>query len=271
MSKQPQLVLADHASQGGNWYTIDGRQVELVPGADGDMVKPDIRHARKMHLLPGVTSQTRLLDKPPLTDWKIKKALECAWKTIPVAAGTDMEAWIKQVREEAEKLSMRDEGTAIHAAIQEHFTLFPRTDAAMVGSDQTTLGVVTEIAKLDPGPWTTEKVHVHPLGFGTKCDLSAIGWILDFKSKGTADNPADLESLREERLYKEHEIQLAAVREAVGNFGQRCAIVFVSRTHPGACYVKEVKQDRLERGWSRFQKLHALWCDLNEYDPSFIP
>ncbi|MBM3493296.1 MAG: hypothetical protein FJX72_03080, partial [Armatimonadetes bacterium] len=74
---------ATHVAEGGHWYTSDGQQVVTVPSADGKKeVKPDIRHARKLDLAPGVTSVIRCADRPELTLWKQRQAIASAL-TLP--------------------------------------------------------------------------------------------------------------------------------------------------------------------------------------------
>ena len=48
------------AGEGSHWYTRTGEAVYQVPSADGKrMIEPDLRHARKLGLVPGVIAPLR--------------------------------------------------------------------------------------------------------------------------------------------------------------------------------------------------------------------
>lgn len=112
-----------HASEGGtHWYSRDGLPVYEVPSADGkSMVNPDIRHARKLGLLPGFTSVNKVLYSFGLERYKIRQGILAAL-TLPRNEGEDDDSYFKRLEEDrqAHAKGRADEGTAIHAAIQQH-------------------------------------------------------------------------------------------------------------------------------------------------------
>jgi hypothetical protein len=257
-----QIKLAEHSSErSGHWYTRQGEQVETVPGSKGDPVKPDIRHARKLGLLPGVTTIINCAGVGHgIVNWKVEKAIGLV-RENPIQEHEPDKEYIKRIKEGLDLLSRRDEGTALHASIQKRI----EGGEGEARHAATVAALMTQLESLDFfGPWQTEKIRVHPLGFGTRSDLSTDLWLADLKTKD-----GDLDDLREEKTWPGHWQQLAATREAIGNRALRCAIVFVSRTHDGVVWPVEVKEDKLARGWEMFQCMHGFWRSLNDYNPGW--
>ena len=56
---------------GGHWYSRTGEPMHWVKRASGEGTRPTtLADARKLDLLPSVTTILRTLDKPPLNRWK---------------------------------------------------------------------------------------------------------------------------------------------------------------------------------------------------------
>lgn len=111
-----------HASEGGtHWYDRQGNPVWEVPSADGkSMVTPDIRHARKLGLVPGFTGVSKVLYSYGLERYKIHQAILAAL-TLPRNPGEDDESYFKRLDDDrqAHARGRADEGTAIHKAIEQ--------------------------------------------------------------------------------------------------------------------------------------------------------
>lgn len=252
-----------HASESGHFYAPDGTPVYEVMGAKGQKVKPDIRHARKLNLFPGVTTIIRCAAAPGLERWKIDQGILAAL-TLPRKENESAESLLARIREDAEAQAKkaRDDGTRIHAAIQGHYEGEP-PDVEMLPHVQ---GVVETIRQnFGERYWVAEMAVAHELGFGTKADLSADdegGVVLDFKgAEGDKDQLATL------KTWTEHHMQLAATRQARQLPKAECAIVYVSRTHPGVCRVLRVDEEDLRSGWAMFRFLHGYWCEKNKHWP----
>src|ERR1017187_7985575 len=83
--------------ENGHWYFTSGEPCFEVPKADGKgMTKTTLRHAKKMNLLPSVTTILRVLDKPALTAWKIEQAVLAVMTTPRLPAEAD-DDFIKRV------------------------------------------------------------------------------------------------------------------------------------------------------------------------------
>jgi hypothetical protein len=255
------IVVSEHAGEGGHYYTSTGEQVESVKGVKGQQVKPDIRHARKLGLGPGVTTIMSCASAWNLERWKRDQAVLAAL-TLPREEGESDKSFLARLAADAEAQATeaRETGTRIHAAIQR-----------LLGGE--------EIGPDDPyHPWAVEagrqarflgidspEVEVgcaHPLGFGTKADICGGGWLVDWKGKD------DL-TPQTTRLYDEHFMQLAATTQALRATGRevgRWGIGFISRRTPEVV-VAEVKRTDLVRGWEMFTALLAYWKAKNRHDP----
>jgi hypothetical protein len=68
-------IITKAPQSGSHWYSLNGRPCHTVPNKDGDGERnTTLREARKLGLLPSVTSIIGILDKPQLTKWKMREA-----------------------------------------------------------------------------------------------------------------------------------------------------------------------------------------------------
>lgn len=232
-----------HASESGHWYYPDGKPAYQVQGAKG-LVTPDIRHARKFGLLPGVTTIIRQAAAPGLERWKQQQILLAAM-TLPRGPEQSESDWMQAVARDAQEQGRNaaERGTAIHKAIQERDLKGEYAEHV--------IGTLKELKTAFNGAeFITEQSFAHPLGFGGKVDDHApqSGIVLDYKTKEFGPD-AELDT------YDEHHMQLAAYREGLGMPNAKCAIVYVSVTVPGLAKVLELGYHELEQGWGMFQAL----------------
>jgi hypothetical protein len=265
MSRSEPLIAEPqaHASESGHWYDRQGNSVWEVPGAKGQLVKPDIRHARKLGLLPGVTSISRCAASPGLERYKVEQGILAAY-TLPPVAGESYSDWLARVFRDSEAHGRQaaDRGTAIHAAIQGHYQGEP-PDEEFLPYVQLVSRVVME--KCGEQQWTAEKSFGCEKGYGGKSDLSCDVWLLDFKSK----DAKDLDDPGKKLVYDDHAQQLAAYRRGLRIPRARCANVFVSRDEPVIVRFCEHSEEDLARGLQMFDHLLAYWQTKNRYDSSF--
>ena len=259
-----------HASESGHFYYPDGTPCYEVVGAKGQKIKPDIRHARKLGLFPGVTSVMRCAAAPGLENWKQQQVLMAAL-TLPRIEGETSEQLCARIMADSgeQARQARDKGTAIHAAIQGHYEGKPPSEEMWPYVQ----GVVATIREnCGALPWLAELACANPLGYGTKSDLHApdadcawAGTVLDFKgSDFTAEEAPKL------KTWDEHAMQLAATREALVLPDARCAIVYASRKVPGLCRLIWIDEQDLRRGWTMFQALLAFWQAKNNCYPQSL-
>jgi|SRR6516164_3613355 hypothetical protein len=117
---RPQLINSAH------WYKTDGEPCYTLPKADGKGEKtPDIRDARKLNLLPSVTTVLQVLAKPALNNWLIEQAV-LAVLTSPHRPGEADDEYVNRIIhvemvQDQERRAAADKGTAIHAALELYF------------------------------------------------------------------------------------------------------------------------------------------------------
>jgi hypothetical protein len=221
-----------------------------------------LRDARKLKLVPSVTTVIKCAAKPGLELWKTKQAILSAL-TLPKVAGEAEDAYLARIlsdsQEQARKASER--GTAIHAAIQGSF----EDETIPEGMWPYAKGVMVELfSECGWGVWKPELSFAHPYGFGGKCDLASKEWIVDFKTKEFSKD--EVNSLK---TWEEHAMQLAAYRTGLGLVDARCGIVYVSVTEPGLVKAIEIDEEDLQRGWNCFRSLLQYWQSANRYQSAF--
>jgi len=249
-----------------HWYRgEDGKPQYTVKAKDGSDRPTTLRDARKMNLVPSVTTILKVAAKPGLDVWKNEQLLLAAL-TLPKVEGETEKQFIDRVVLDSKATAKiaAERGTRVHESIEAWYGgVRPVEHDEIAKSFEE---VVFEHFKTHPfQKWETEISFSHPLGFGGKTDLftrpdesAPVGIMLDAKTKefGPEDDvPA----------YDEHLMQLAAYRVGVGMPNARCANVFASVSYPGLVKVKEWSEEDLQRGWKMFQALLSFWQLKNKF------
>jgi len=252
-----------HASESQHWYTRTGAPAYEIKGANGNMRPATLRDARKLGLVPSVTTIIGSCAKPGLERWKLDQMLHSAL-TLPRLDGEAEAQWIDRVwtdsKETARKAAER--GTTIHAGLQDYVSggtvepwLAPHVE-----------GVTKAFADSWPSArwdvWIPEQSFAHELGFGGKVDINGNHQVVDFKTKEFGPD-SDL------KTWDEHAMQLAAYRVGLGMLNARCAICYVSVTNPGLARLIEIPEKELQKGWAMFRGLLDYWKAKNAFDPSW--
>lgn len=110
-----------HAAESVHWYDRKGNPVYEVPDATGKrMITPDIRHARKLGLLPGFSGVERIMAAPGLERYKIRQAVLAALTLTRLPTESD-DDFLARVDEDgkAHAIQRATEGTAVHKAIEQ--------------------------------------------------------------------------------------------------------------------------------------------------------
>lgn len=235
-----------------------------VLGAKGQKVTPDVRHARKYGLLPGVSSINKCAAAPALLNYFVKQTMMSALTLTRSEIESDDEFFARIERDSQERgKKAADRGTALHTAIQGHFQGEP-PDAEFW--PYVKLVAETVLQRCGEQKWTAERSFGHHAGYGGKADLSCDQWLLDFKSK----DAADMDNPSKKLVWDDHPQQLAAYRRGLMLPGVRCANVFVSREEPIIVKFCEHSEDDLRRGLDMFDALLRYWQIKNRYDSSFV-
>jgi hypothetical protein len=247
------MIVKEKVTENGHWYTKDGTPAYTTIGKTGERATT-LRDARKLGLLPSVTTINGMLSKAGLDTWKQQQVLLAAL-TLPRMEGEPEADWLARVMQDSKATGREaaERGTAIHAVIEAYF------DQVYMPEKPPYLDAVSKALEDAFGSqlWLSERSFGHPLGFGGKCDLMAVpafnagnGFIVDFKTKDTDLDKVD--------VYFEHEMQLAAYREGLGVPNARCAIVFVNGTTNQVKLI-EIEDQKLQNGWECFQHLLRVY------------
>jgi len=241
------MIVKEKVQENGHWYTKDGSPAYTTIGKTGER-PTTLRDARKLGLLPSVTTINGMLSKAGLDTWKQQQVLLAAL-TLPRQDGEPEQEWLARVMQDSKATGREaaERGTAIHAIIEAYFeqVYMPEKPAYLDAIDKALKDAFGEQL------WISEKSFGHPLGFGGKCDLMSVnGFVVDFKTK-----EADLDKVD---VYFEHEMQLAAYREGLGMPTARSAIVFVNGKTNQVKLI-EVSQEKLQSGWECFEHLLRVY------------
>jgi hypothetical protein len=254
-----------YASESGHFYTIDGEpayEIEMK-SRPGEMRATTVRDARKLGLVPSVTTVLNVLSKPGLEQWKRTNILHSAL-TLPMIDGESLDDYAKRVEidaaEQAKKAAER--GTRIHGSIERAF-LGLDYDEQDVPFVEAAFREVEKIAPIDQ--WRAERSFSHPLGYGGKCDLytpgiDTPGIVVDFKTKEFSEGA--------KLGFPEQAYQLAAYREGFEMPRARGINIFISVSEPGLALPIEWKEDDLDSGWSVFKHALEIWKLTKKYDPA---
>ena len=247
------MIVKEKVTENGHWYTKDGTPAYTTIGKTGERATT-LRDARKLGLLPSVTTINGMLSKAGLDTWKQQQVLLAAL-TLPRLPDEPESEWLSRVMQDSKATGREaaERGTAIHAIIESYF------DQVYMPEKPAYLDSIDKALEKAFGSqlWLSEKSFGHPLGFGGKCDLLAKpvngkgdGFVVDFKTKDTDLDKVD--------VYFEHEMQLAAYREGLGVPAARCAIVFVNGTTNQVKLI-EIEEQKLQNGWECFQHLLRVY------------
>jgi hypothetical protein len=241
------MIIKEKVQENGHWYTKDGSPAYTTIGKTGER-PTTLRDARKLGLLPSVTTINGMLSKAGLDTWKQQQVLLAAL-TLPRQENEPEQEWLARVMQDSKATGREaaERGTAIHAIIEAYFdqVYMPEKPAYLDAIDKALRDAFGEQL------WLSERSFGHPLGFGGKCDLmSKEGFIVDFKTKETDLDKVD--------VYFEHEMQLAAYREGLGMPTARSAIVFVNGKTNQVKLI-EISQEKLQSGWECFEHLLRVY------------
>lgn len=243
------------ASESEHWYTKTGTPAYTVANKDGYLRPTTLRDARKLGLVPSVTTIIKCAASPGLEAWKLQQMMLAAM-TLPRAPEEPEESFIKRIqadsKEQAKAAAQR--GSEVHAALESFF----ETRHVTSRHGDIVLGTETKVVEhFGDLQWSVEKSFGHPLGFGGKVDLHSRdgqGVVADFKTKEFTSETAD-----KVQGFDEHLMQLAAYRIGLDLPQARCANVFVSVTEPGLVVIREWTQEDLRRGTTMFESLLNYW------------
>ncbi|OQB26249.1 MAG: hypothetical protein BWY11_00025 [Firmicutes bacterium ADurb.Bin182] len=235
-------ITDNHAKESGHWYTKTGETCYEIEGKKG-MRPTTLRDARKLNLVPSVTTIISCASAPQLVNWKIDQAILSSLTLTRNENETEQEylARIKaDAQEQAKKAAER--GTYIHAVVQGGFEGEPisKDDRIYYESARNTLVVAT-----DNEQWVCEKSFATER-YGGKADLHTSKFLVDIK---TTDKPID--GLK---LWDNHYLQLAAYRVGLEIYEAQCGILYINSVTAESKLIWADEKE-LGKGWKCFKAL----------------
>lgn len=271
----PTAARPNTESGSSHWYYTNGLPCYELPKKAGAGTKsPTLADARKLNLLPSVTTILKILNKPALTNWMIEQAVLAAM-TSPRREGEELDAFLDRILhqekvQEQEAGAARDRGTEIHEALERLFT-GQEVTSEIDPWVRPAYSAIVEYGALV----ATEKILTGP-GYAGKTDLllEAPGaWVIfDYKSA---------KKLPEKEPWPEHKLQLSAYAKAYKRMmGQienapspkpiQVANCYISTVEMGKFIIHEL--DEWETTYQKgFAPLVEHWCWATGYSPVITP
>jgi hypothetical protein len=242
------------ASESGHWYEKDGTPAYTQPNKSkpGKMRPTTLRDARKLGLVPSVTSILKMAAKPMLERWKLNQLMLAAL-TLPAVEGESVSEYEARLWEDANAQSKaaREAGTQIHGYIEAAFQgkTVPNEGMPWVHAVETAL-----LEAFGEQEWIAEKSFASELGFGGKIDLQSPGVIVDYKTKDLAKM-----DMKNPMSYDNNKMQLSAYRKGLGQHDAKIANLYISRElqEDGMPLVKIEVHD--QDYWPHFECLLNFW------------
>lgn len=243
------------ATSAGHWYFKDGKPAYTVMSAKGEERATTLRDARKLNLVPSVTTIIRSAAAPGLEVWKRNNLLMSAL-TLPKVEGESEKDYIDRIVRDSQEQQNKamQKGTDIHGAIEQAYTAYACADEYVPFVTATQEAVLKHFGDQE---WLAERSFASELGFGGKLDLHAKNIVIDFKTK-------EFDESNKKLSWDEQIWQLAAYREGLEMPEARCANVYISTSVPGLVRIVEHSQEDLERGWECFFHLLKFWQAKNK-------
>jgi len=245
------MIIKQKNSESSHWYTKTGESAYQVQGKTG-LRATTLRDARKLDLVPSVTTILGVAAKPALTNWLQTQVLLSAL-TLPREPNEPEKDWLERVMADSKVQGQEaaKRGTKIHGVIESYFDQKPELEWPEYVKNVDKALTDAFGAQL----WNSEKSFAHELGYGGKIDLSAPNIVVDYKTK---ESP-----LEKVEPYHEHILQLAAYRYGLNMPEARCAIVFVNGL-TNEVKLCEIEEQDLKDGWECFKHLLSYYKIKNK-------
>lgn len=248
----------------GHYYdSVTGEPRYEITGKNGKVRAPYAREAIANAWFPSVTTIQDIRMKWALVNWLQEQAVRVAYG-MEVNGHTEDEyvkAVMRELRETSAERTGSATGTLIHNIIESIF-IDGYSSGPFAEHAEAALDEVNSLFP-DVDDWEAEQTFAHPLGFGGKVDLHSpsTGIVVDFKTK---DGELD------KKLHYDQYIQLAGYSQGLELPANRCANVFVSRTHPGVVKGHVWDLDTLAKGWDLFRLYLRAWWLEHDAEPENV-
>lgn len=262
----------------GHWYDVEGKacHTQIVKSGPnkGKERNTSLADAKKLGLVPSVTTILGVLSSDGLTDWKIKNALRHAYQLVTdqTAFLFDADGFVEHAYNElsAQSAGYAQAGTDIHAAVEASL-LGKNVGEEFAPHIMAFNGCMNELAKGAEvkliGAESQFAVTDEDFGYGGSMDqhwsIGGIPWVTDLKCKqSTPGKPFYLSDT--------YPIQMAAYayamwrkRAKVEDPMPRIANILLSATEPGRCQVVVYSVEEQSAAIAQFMLLRKLWYMRN--------
>jgi hypothetical protein len=243
-----------------------------IIGKNGAERSTTLRDARKLNLLPSVTSILSILAKPGLEAWKQEQAILAAL-TLPRIAGENDDAFAARVVADmnAQVEKAGDFGTRIHAGIEsinsghtpndpelapwlEHYATWQRASIVRGVDSGTPLITAAETVVTSDGYAGRLDIVCEHAEHGTT--------LIDFKTQNVKNGKP--------QFYETWCAQLAAYRAALPEKlrGVHCLSLVIDSNTPAAPIEKLWTEDELATGLAIFHHARDVWQLQRGYKPA---
>jgi hypothetical protein len=251
--------------EGSHWYYPDGKPCYEIQAKNGNMRATTLADARKLGLVPSVTTILKVLHKQGLVNWLIEQAC-LSVLTSPRLPGEELDSFVdrilhKEKVQEEEGQIAKDRGNDMHGALETAY------QGGVVEDNELWKWVSPAYKEISQ---RGVSLHVECClvgdGYAGRVDLiqeSDDLWVWDWKTT---------KKLPTKGAWTEHVLQAAAYAAALarrgttGNKRIRTGNVYISTVAQGEFLVCEHPewQGTYENG---FQPLVKVWQFLNDYRP----
>lgn len=262
-----------YASESHHFYHRDGTPCyEVENKSKGGMRPTTVRDARKLGLLPSVSTILGIVSKPGLSGWMKEQVAKAAFGVPPQELESE-EEWVQYVLERAETNMnrARDLGTEIHGAIESYLVNLeecPGYEAQWVQKAHSQHIKAAVEALKEFGVWgepfRAEKSFASLLGYGGKVDLSGSKnpWIVDFKGVDRLEKKLDYPDRCQQCVAYAYGVYPHLELSTVP-----CANIFICTSEPGTYLLREWSEEEKKKGWEVFRAAQNLWCASQNYYP----
>jgi hypothetical protein len=254
-----------------HWYQLDGSPLHEVEKATGGGMRPvTLRDARKLNLLPSVTTIQKEIDKPFLTMWRIEQAIKAALANPQRFDGESEDQHILRISRAANAIvdDAAKRGTLIHEAIEQYINFGSVTEDTVI-RPLIEPYIAWHNENVESIDYTEKTVVNKRVGYAGRLDLK-------FKARGRGRCIVDFKSRKRGSdgklaIYDENGEQLSAYREADTEAGneraERCLSIIINSETPDI-RVHEWPEEELVTYWQAFQHLVSRWQLLKNYKPA---
>ena len=251
------MIVKSYEAESGHWYETNGTPAYRIIGANGVERNTTLRDAKKLNLVPSVTTIISQIDKPGLTKWKNEQLLLSAL-TLPRFPNESESDWLTRVMQDSRETSKQaaERGTNIHGIIESFMegVYLPQVPLYCFEVEKALQDHFSARA------WLPE----HSFGndqFGGKVDLHAKPYV-GFNG-AVCDVKTTEKDLDKVDVMFEHQMQLAAYRQGLKMPNADCAILYVNARQNKVKLIPITPSD-LDLGWECFVRLLEFYRIRNK-------